>query len=180
MTTKVQIVDVVSAAYTASPSLIDLVATIEGSKGDVSYAAGTDAAVYASGNIWRAEVAYTWAVDEDYDNSWNVAAWFAAHPDFEIEPYAPPVPSTDPNDYPLTMRQLRLGLVLNGFPVDFIKTAIIAISDEMQRAIATIWYEETSTNIQWSHPMTQQLIASAGISAEKAAAMWMQAKDLDA
>jgi hypothetical protein len=69
---------------------------------------------------------------------------------------------------------------LNGFPVDFIQTAIAAIPDDMQRAIATIWYEETSTNIQWSHPMTQSLIAAAGISAEQAAAMWMQAKDLDA
>jgi hypothetical protein len=159
-----QIIDVISARHTKTQGMIDLVVTVD------KY----------PGFDGPTQVPYTWNTNEDYDNSWNVAAWFAEHPEFVIEPYVPPVPSADPNDYPLTMRQLRLGLVLNGFPVDFIQTAIAAIPDAMQRAIATIWYEETSTNIQWSHPMTQSLIAAAGISAEQAAAMWMAAKDYDA
>jgi hypothetical protein len=92
-------------------------------------------------------------------------------------PPTPPTPT--PSNSPLSMRQLRLGLVLNGFPVDFIRTAVNAIPDTMQRAVATIWLEET-TIVHWDHPMTQQLIAAAGLDAAQAATMWMAAKDLEA
>lgn len=86
----------------------------------------------------------------------------------------------NPATTPLTMRQLRLGLLLiGGFPATFIQDAINAIPDATQRGIARIWYDET-TEVQWEHPMTQQLIAATGITTEQAAAMWMKAKDLDA
>lgn len=89
-----------------------------------------------------------------------------------------PVPT--PADTPLTMRQLRLGLLLiGGFSASFIQDAIDAIPDATQRGVAQIWYDESAT-VEWSHPMTQQLIAGAGLTTEQAAAMWMQAKDLDA
>ena len=92
----------------------------------------------------------------------------------------PPPPAPTPSTTPLTMRQLRLGLLLiGGFPATFIQDAITAISDATQRGVAQIWYDESAT-VEWSHPMTQQLIAAAGITTEQAAAMWMQAKDLDA
>jgi hypothetical protein len=78
------------------------------------------------------------------------------------------------------MRQLRLGLLLiGGFPATFIQDAINAIPDATARGVAQIWYDESAT-VEWGHPMTQQLIAAAGITTEQAAAMWMQAKDLDA
>lgn len=89
---------------------------------------------------------------------------------------ANPTPATTP----LTMRQLRLGLLLiGGFSSSYIQDAILAIPDATQRGVAQIWYDET-TEVQWEHPMTQQLIAATGITTEQAAAMWMQAKDLDA
>ena len=89
-------------------------------------------------------------------------------------------PVHTPADTPLTMRQLRLGLLLiGGFPATFIQDAINAIPDATQRGVAQIWYDESAT-VEWSHPMTQQLIAAAGITTEQAAAMWMQAKDLAA
>lgn len=89
-----------------------------------------------------------------------------------------PVPT--PADTPLTMRQLRLGLLLiGGFSSSYIQDAITAIPDATQRGIAQIWYDET-TEVQWDHPMTQQLIAATGIPIEQAAAMWMAAKDLAA
>jgi len=85
-----------------------------------------------------------------------------------------------PANNPLTMRQLRLGLLLiGGFSSSFIQDAINAIPDATQRGVAQIWYDESAT-VEWEHPMTQQLIAAAGITTEQAAAMWMQAKDLDA
>jgi hypothetical protein len=78
------------------------------------------------------------------------------------------------------MRQLRLGLLLiGGFSASFIQDAINAIPDSTQRGVAQIWYDESAV-VEWGHPMTQQLIAGAGLTTEQAAAMWMQAKDLDA
>lgn len=89
-------------------------------------------------------------------------------------------PVLTPADTPLTMRQLRLGLLLiGGFPASYIQDAINAIPDATQRGVAQIWYDESAT-VEWGHPMTQQLIAGAGLTTEQAAAMWMQAKDLDA
>lgn len=89
-------------------------------------------------------------------------------------------PAPTPDDVPLSMRQLRLGLLLvGGFPATFIQDTIASIPDPTERAVAQIWYEETST-VEWSHPMTQSLIAAAGIDEADAIAMWMQAKDLEA
>lgn len=103
------------------------------------------------------------------EHRWVNGAWAAP---------APP-PTLTPNDAPLTMRQLRLGLLLiGGFPASFIQDAINAILDPTERGIAQIWYDETSV-VEWGHPMTQQLIAAAGLTTEQAAAMWMAAKDLD-
>ena len=90
------------------------------------------------------------------------------------------VPARTPSNTPLTMRQLRLGLLLiGGFSASFIQDAINAIPDSTQRGVAQIWYDESAV-VEWGHPMTQQLIAGAGLTTEQAAAMWMQAKDLDA
>lgn len=106
--------------------------------------------------------------------------------DVKITPYTPEEEAAadaavnNPATTPLTMRQLRLGLMLiGGFPATFIQDAISSIPDATQRGIAQIWYDETSV-VEWAHPMTQQLIAGAGLTPEQAAAMWMQAKDLDA
>lgn len=104
------------------------------------------------------------------EHRWVNGAWAA--------PAAPPVPT--PADTPLTMRQLRLGLLLiGGCSASFIQDAINAIPDATQRGVAQIWYDESAV-VEWSHPMTQQLITGAGLTTEQAAAMWMQAKDLDA
>lgn len=87
--------------------------------------------------------------------------------------------ANSPAAFPLSMRQLRLGLLGAGFPVDFIATTIAGMGDAAAKAAATIWYEETST-VHWDHQMTQALIAEAGLTTEQASAMWMAAKDLDA
>lgn len=103
-------------------------------------------------------------------HTWVNGTWAA--------PPAPPVPT--PANNPLTMRQLRLGLLLiGGFSASFIQDAINAIPAATQRGVAQIWYDESAV-VEWGHPMTQQLIAGAGLTTEQAAAMWMQAKDLDA
>lgn len=96
-----------------------------------------------------------------------------------ITPYVAPAPSTNPADYPLTMRQLRLALLtLGNKPVDFVASVVAKISDPTQKGLATIWYEETVDNIQWNNAETQLLIAASGLPLDQAAALWLKAKDL--
>lgn len=123
---------------------------------------------------------YTYNPAENEGLNPEVTAWLMANPAFPIADADPvPPPSTDPADYPLSMRQLRLGLFMNGYAVDFLQSVISAIPDATERGMAQIWYEETSV-VEWAHPMTQSLMAAAGISTADATAMWMQAKDLAA
>lgn len=84
-----------------------------------------------------------------------------------------------PRNYPLSLRQLRLGLLNNGYPITFIQDVIDQIPNATDRAIAQIWYEETMT-AEWDHPMVQSLIAAAGIDEAAAILMWMAAKDIPA
>lgn len=89
--TPVQIVDVLEARYTATPGFIDLLVTIEGPEAAIRNAVGDNPTLRTNGEVFRADVEYTWKVDEEYDNSWN-AAGFLLHPDFPIAEYvAPPV-----------------------------------------------------------------------------------------
>lgn len=90
-----------------------------------------------------------------------------------------PVLDMTPADFPLSMRQLRLGLLGAGKPVGFIQDVIDGIADVTQRAYAQIWYEETSV-VEWDHAQTQALIALSGLSSEEASAMWLAAKDIAA
>lgn len=91
----------------------------------------------------------------------------------------PEPPAPTPETHPLSMRQLRLGLLLNGFSVTFIQDIINEMEDPIERSIAQIWYEETNT-VEWNHPMTQSLMAAAGINETNARTMWLQALQLEA
>ena len=93
-----------------------------------------------------------------------------------IPAYVPPAPSTDPASFPLSNRQLRLGLIRNGIGLSAVAAVIAAIPDAVARDEATVWWEYTEV-IQWGHPMTQTLIALMGIPLANASAMWMAAKD---
>lgn len=122
---------------------------------------------------------YTYNPAENEGLNPEVTAWLMANPAFPISP-ADPAPEPTPVDYPLSMRQLRLGLKrFGGKPASFIADTIAAIADADTRDEATIWYEE-SIEAHWDHPMTQSLITAAGFTTEQAAAMWMQAKDIAA
>jgi len=84
-----------------------------------------------------------------------------------------------PANFPLTSRQLRLGLIRNGYTLSFIQNIIDAIPDSTERDEAQVWWE-FSDQIEWEHPMTGALLTLSGISANDAVTMWMTAKDYDA
>lgn len=89
------------------------------------------------------------------------------------------VPAAEPGDFPLTDRQLRLGLIMNGISLEVIDAAINSIADPIQRTVAKIWWDR-STSIEWNHVMTQSLIELVGITREQAAAMWIAAREISA
>lgn len=106
----------------------------------------------------------------------QIAAWEESGN--TIPPYTAPAPSVDPADYPLTDRQLRLGLIEAGILPSAIETAIQAIADPFEREAAWTWFDRSAV-IHWGHPRTQALIVLAGLTAEQAVGMWLQAKDLE-
>lgn len=88
-------------------------------------------------------------------------------------------PTEDPSDFPLTDRQLRLGLIMNGISLEVIDAAIESIEDPVQKAVAKVWWDR-STIIEWNHVMTQTLIELVGITREQATAMWLAARNISA
>ena len=97
-------------------------------------------------------------------------------PEEPEEPEEPkPLPNV-PSSYPLTARQLRLGLIRHGIPLSTIENTIDGISDQQERDEARVWWEYTNL-IHWDHPMTQTLMALVGVTPENAAAMWLVAKE---
>lgn len=116
-----------------------------------------------------------WLVTEivkKYGGDYSVAPL----PEPELEPE--PLPNI-PASFPLSNRQLRLGLIRNGISLASVAAVIAAIPDDVARDEATVWWEYSDT-IHWDHPMTQTLIGLMGIPLTDAEAMWMVAKDYNA
>jgi hypothetical protein len=90
-----------------------------------------------------------------------------------IEPYVPPPEPLRP----LTARQLRLGLVLNGISLPSVEAAIDAIEDPTDREVARIEWEYATT-FERSHPLVNQIGAALGLTPEQIDAMWAEAAAL--
>lgn len=75
---------------------------------------------------------------------------------------------------PLTARQLRLGLVLNGISLSSVEAAIDAIEDETEREVARIEWEY-ATLYERSHPLIDRIGAARGLTPEQIDAMWAEA-----
>jgi hypothetical protein len=102
--------------------------------------------------------------------------------DLKIEPYEytppePPAPSTDPKDWPLTRRQLRLGLLGLGLTETAVLAAINETEDAAARAVALIEWQDAD-DYNFDHPLVQQLIARVGLPLETVKTAWLAAKDL--
>lgn len=78
---------------------------------------------------------------------------------------------------PLTARQLRLGLVGGGFSLSQVETAIAAIPDEQQRAVAEVEWEY-ATQFERMHPLIGQVGGAFGLTPEQIDAMWTAALEL--
>lgn len=100
--------------------------------------------------------------------------------DLAIEPYEytqpDPVVSTDPADYPLTRRQLRLGLLEIGLAETAVLEAINEIEDATERAVALIDWQDAD-NYNFDHPLVKKLISKVGIPQQTVIQAWLAAKD---
>jgi len=83
-----------------------------------------------------------------------------------------------PSDFPLTARQLRLGLIRNNVSLSTVQSVINGIPDPQTKDEYQVYWEY-STTINWEHPVTQALIAAVGITQANASIMWMIAKDYE-
>lgn len=156
-----QLINVISASHTGVEGVIDLVLEADIGTGQET-------------------LPFTYSPADPYGLSPLVGAYLEAHPELEIGDYVPPTPSTDPADYPLSDRQLRLGLIAAGILPSAVRNTIISsITDPFEQEAALTWFDRTA-QIHWNHPQTQQLMALAGFTQQQAAAMWLQAKDIAA
>lgn len=97
-----------------------------------------------------------------------IEAWLADGG--EIAAYEPPLPVFPP----LSARQLRLGLVMNGISLAQVEAAIAGIEDEQARTAAQIEWEYASQFLR-THPLIDQIGAALGLTTEQIDTMWMSA-----
>lgn len=88
-----------------------------------------------------------------------------------IPAYEPPPP---PPLAPLSARQLRLGLVTNGFTLVQVEATIDAIENAQDREVARIEWEYAS-QFDRAHPLIEQVGAALGLTPEQIDTMWQAA-----
>ncbi|MEI5680509.1 MULTISPECIES: hypothetical protein [unclassified Mesorhizobium] len=103
-----------------------------------------------------------------------LAAWEAEGN--TIEPYAPPSPSIDPNDYPLSPYQFRAMLKIAGIEGTIIE-AIDGIADPAARAVAQAKLD-FALSYQRADPLFAVIAPIVGMTDAEIDALWLQAKDL--
>lgn len=89
----------------------------------------------------------------------------------------PDAPLPDVPMPPLTARQFRLGLVLNGFTPDQVTAAIQAMPDEQDKAVAKVEWEYAS-QFERDHHLIEQVGAVLGLDEDQIDTMWQQALTL--
>lgn len=93
-----------------------------------------------------------------------------------IPPYVPSTLEPQPSA-PLTARQLRLGLVINGIMLDQVESTIAGINDPQTRSVAQIEWEYAS-QFERAHPLIAKVAEALGLSDERVNEMWDAAKSL--
>lgn len=155
-----QLINVLSAEITRWLNIYSLVIVADLGKGDGAQ-----------------QYPFTYHVDDNDGLTPDVQAWLMEHPEFPLPEYVPPAP-LGPEAYPLTARQMRLGLVRGGVSLKAIQTAIDNLPNPARDEAQIYW--EFSTIVKWGDATMQSILAAAGLDTESATAMWLAAKDYEA
>ncbi|MDK1377086.1 MULTISPECIES: hypothetical protein [unclassified Sinorhizobium] len=104
--------------------------------------------------------------------------WMTDNPDFPVGDYIPPTPEEIRAGMPpLTARQLRLGLINNGFTLAQVGAVIEAMPDGPDKETARIEWE-FATNFNRMHPLIASVGSALGLTDIQIDTMWTAAVNL--
>ncbi|MGH0331017.1 hypothetical protein [Sinorhizobium meliloti] len=111
----------------------------------------------------------------------KIREWLTQNENVTIHPYVPPSPPT-PEELrarmpSLTARQLRLGLVGNGYSMSQVSAVIDAMPEGSDKETARIEWEYATT-FERTHPLIATVGAALSISEEQTDTMWTEAASL--
>jgi len=124
---------------------------------------------------------YLYRPEGVYGLSPKIRQWLEDNPDFPIDPYVPPpeptIEEVRANMPTLTARQLRLGLVGNGYSMSQVSAVIDAMPEGADKETARIEWEYATT-FERTHPLIATVGAALSISEEQTDTMWTAAASL--
>jgi hypothetical protein len=116
--------------------------------------------------------------EDPYGLTPTLLQWMAENPSFPIDPYQSPTVEQIREAMPsLSARQLRLGLLGNGFTLPQVAAVIEAMPDGPDKDTAQIEWEYATT-FNRTHPLIAAVGGSLGLSDEQIDEMWAAAADL--
>lgn len=135
---------------------------------------------YSEGGVPQAE-AFISRPDDPYGINPEIRAWMHANPNAPVHAYVPPAAPTPEEARalmpPLTARQLRLGLVINGIALAQVQATIEAMPEGADRDKALIEWEYATTFTR-THPLLASVAVSLGLTDEQIDTMWTAAQVL--
>lgn len=124
---------------------------------------------------------YLYRPEGIYGLSPKIRKWLEDNPDFPIDAYVPPPEKSIEEiraEMPsITARQLRLGLVGNGFSMSQVSAVIDAMPEGADKETARIEWEYATT-FERTHPLIATVGAALSISEEQIDTMWTAAASL--
>ncbi|MDE3821801.1 hypothetical protein I7F13_05065 [Sinorhizobium meliloti] len=124
---------------------------------------------------------YLYRPEGIYGLSPNIRKWLEDNPDFPIDAYVPPPEKSIEEiraEMPsITARQLRLGLVGNGYPMSQVSAVIDAMPEGADKETARIEWEYATT-FERTHPLIGTVGAALAIGEEQIDTMWTAAASL--
>ncbi|MBP1882378.1 hypothetical protein [Sinorhizobium mexicanum] len=123
------------------------------------------------------DTSYCSRPDDPYGLNPAVRAWLATNPSFPIQPFAPPTAAEIRAGMPaLTARQLRIGLVNNGFAPARVDAVIETMPEGPEKETARIEWEYATTFVR-GHPFISVVGGALGLSEAQIDEIWWTAID---
>jgi hypothetical protein len=131
-----------------------------------------------TGSTYRAD--YCSYPSDTFGLNPTIRKWLTDNPNFPIEPYVhvePAIEEIRAQMPTLTARQLRLGLVNNGYSMSQVSAVIDAMPEGADKETARIEWEYASA-FERTHPLIGRVGAALAISEEQIDTMWTAAASL--
>lgn len=114
--------------------------------------------------------------DDPHGPNPAIRKWMNQHPEFPVHSL-PDTPDPREDWTPLSARQLRLGLLANGFTTAQVAAVIDGMPDGADKEKAKIEWEY-ATQFNRTHPLIASVGVALGLSAEQIDTMWNEALNI--